>query len=243
MVFTGTLMDPEEHSESQEYSNSEENSDSKDGSEDHSNSKDGSQGHSNLEDGFEDHSDSEKRSGSKDMEVDEAVAKGLRKKRKVRRAAKCVKIKKLKKGEYQGVVYNESRATNWSRWADIGSYGGYLVRARVRITITNWKDVSPTLKKNLWISLKEKFKLDTNERSIRTSAMGRLWKAFKSRLTRRYILPFKNKPKRLKKIPKLYRKSFSAAALCIHAQVCHCLIMLTEFKGCATEIVCENVTK
>ncbi|KAF9615157.1 hypothetical protein IFM89_022218 [Coptis chinensis] len=37
---------------------------------------------------------------------------------------------------------------------DIGSYGGYLVRARVRITITNWKDVSPTLKKNLWISLK-----------------------------------------------------------------------------------------
>ncbi|KAF9600660.1 hypothetical protein IFM89_011243 [Coptis chinensis] len=44
---------------------------------------------------------------------------------------------------------------------DIGSYGGYLVRAR------------------------EKFKLDTNEKSIRTSAMGRLWKAFKSRLTRR----------------------------------------------------------
>ncbi|KAF9621615.1 hypothetical protein IFM89_024561, partial [Coptis chinensis] len=130
--------------------------DSEDGSEDHSNSKDGSQGYSNSEDGFEDHSDSEKRLGSKDMEVDEAVAKG---------------------------------------GTDIGSYGGYLVRARVRITITNWKDVSPTLKKNLWISLKEKFKLDTNERSIRTSAMGKLWKAFKSRLTRRYILPFKNKPK------------------------------------------------
>ncbi|KAF9623676.1 hypothetical protein IFM89_003708 [Coptis chinensis] len=41
--------------------------------------------------------------------------------------------------------------------------------------------------------------------------MGRLWKAFKSRLTRRYILPFKNKPKRLKKIPKLYRKPTAAA--------------------------------
>ncbi|KAF9609286.1 hypothetical protein IFM89_015132 [Coptis chinensis] len=115
MVFTGTLMDPEEHSESQEYSNSKRIQTSEDGSEDHSNSKDGSQGHSNSEDGFEDHSDSEKRLGSKDMEVDEAVAKG---------------------------------------GTDIGSYGGYLVRARVRITITNWKDVSPTLKKNLWISLK-----------------------------------------------------------------------------------------
>ncbi|KAF9626778.1 hypothetical protein IFM89_039494 [Coptis chinensis] len=209
MVFTGTLMDPEEHSESQEYSNSEENSDSEDGSEDHSNSKDGSQGHSNSEDSFEDHLDSEKRSGSKDMEVDEAVAKGSSKKRKVRRAAKCVKIKKLKKGENQGVVYNESGQPIGQGGTDIGSYGGYLVRARVRITITNWKDVSPTLKKNLWISLKEKFKLDTNKRSIRTSAMGRLWKAFKSRLTRRYILPFKNKPKRLKKIPKLYRKVIS----------------------------------
>ncbi|KAF9593366.1 hypothetical protein IFM89_022065 [Coptis chinensis] len=141
--------------------------------EDHSNSKDGSQGHSNSEDGFEDHSDSEKRLGSKDMEVDEAVAKGSSKKRKVRRAAKCVKIKKLKKGEYQGVVYNESGQPIGQGGTDIGSYGGYLVRARVRITITNWKDVSPTLKKNLWISLKEKFKLDTNERSIRTSRDGR----------------------------------------------------------------------
>ncbi|KAF9603433.1 hypothetical protein IFM89_036134 [Coptis chinensis] len=209
MVFIGILMDPEEHSESQEYSDFEENSDSEDGSEEHSNSKDGSQGHSDLEDGFEDHSDSEKRSGSKDMEVDEAVAKGSSKKRKVRRAAKCVKFKKLKKGEYQGIVYNESGQPIGQGGTNIGSYGGYLVRARVRITITNWKDVSPTLKKNLWISLKEKFKLDTNERSIRTSAMGRLWKAFKSRLTRRYILPFKNKPKQLKKIPKLYRKVIS----------------------------------
>ncbi|KAF9610345.1 hypothetical protein IFM89_022015 [Coptis chinensis] len=148
MVFTGILMDPEEHSESQEYSDFEEHSDSEDGSEEHSNSKDGSQEHSNLEDGFENHSDSEKRSGSKDMEVDEAVAKG---------------------------------------GTDIGSYGGYLVRTRVRIKITNWKDVSPTLKKNLWISLKEKFKLDTNERSIRTSVMGKLWKAFKSRLSRRLV--------------------------------------------------------
>ncbi|KAF9623968.1 hypothetical protein IFM89_006695 [Coptis chinensis] len=166
MVFTGILMDPEEHSESQEYSDSKENSDSEDGSEEHSNSKDGSQGHSDSEDGFEDHSDSEKRSSSKDMEVDEAVAKG---------------------------------------GANIGSYGGYLVRARVRITITNWKDVSPTLKKNLWISLKFVF--------IVAAAL---------------CIPC---------------QSFSAAALCIHAQVCHCLIMITEFKGYVTEIVCENVTK
>ncbi|KAF9595204.1 hypothetical protein IFM89_037790, partial [Coptis chinensis] len=129
-------------------------SDSKDGSEEHSNSKDGSQGHSDSEDGFEDHSDSEKRLGSKDMEVDEAVAKGSSKKRKVRRAAKCVKLKKLRKGEYQGVVYNESGQPIGQGGTDIGSYGGYLVRARVRITITNWKDVSPTLKKNLWISLR-----------------------------------------------------------------------------------------
>ncbi|KAF9600189.1 hypothetical protein IFM89_005013, partial [Coptis chinensis] len=131
-----------------------ENSDSEDGSRRSLNSKDGSQGHSNSEDGFEDHSDSEKWLGSKDMEVDEAVAKGSSKKRKVRRAAKCVKIKKLKKGEYQGVVYNESGQPIGQGGTDIGSYGGYLVRARVRITITNWKDVSPTLKKNLWISLK-----------------------------------------------------------------------------------------
>ncbi|KAF9610905.1 hypothetical protein IFM89_025493 [Coptis chinensis] len=209
MVFTGILMDLEEYSESQEYSDFEENSDSEDGLEEHSNSKNGSQGHSDSEDGFEDHSGSEKRSGSKDMEVDEAVAKGSSKKRKVKRAAKCVKLKKLKKGEYQGVVYNESGQPIGQGGTDISSYGGYLVRARVRITITNWKYASPTLKKNLWISLKEKFKLDTNKRSICTSAMGRLWKAFKSHLTRRYILPFKNKLKRLKKIPKLYRKVIS----------------------------------
>ncbi|KAF9621563.1 hypothetical protein IFM89_022917 [Coptis chinensis] len=115
MVFTGILMDPEEHLESQKYLDSEEHSDSEDSSEEHSNSKDGSQEHSDSEDDFEDHSDLEKRSSSKDMEVDEAVAKG---------------------------------------GTDIDSYGGYLVRAKVRITITNWKDVSPTLKKNLWIALK-----------------------------------------------------------------------------------------
>ncbi|KAF9606624.1 hypothetical protein IFM89_027147 [Coptis chinensis] len=128
MVFTGILMDPEEHSESQEYSDFEENSDSEDGSEEHLNSKDGSQGHSDSKDGFEDHSDSEERSSSKDMEVDEAVAKGSSKKRKVRRAAKCVKLKKLKKGEYQGVVYNESGQPIGQGGTDIGSYGGYLVR-------------------------------------------------------------------------------------------------------------------
>ncbi|KAF9591588.1 hypothetical protein IFM89_004642 [Coptis chinensis] len=147
MVFI--LMDPEEHSESQEYSDSEEHSDSEEDSEEHLNSKDGSQEHSYSEDSFEDHSNSEKRSGSKDMEVDEAVAQGSSKKRKVRRVAKCVRIKKLKKGEYQGVVYNESGQPIGQGGIDISSYGGYLVRARVRITISNWKDVSPTLKKNL----------------------------------------------------------------------------------------------
>ncbi|KAF9590632.1 hypothetical protein IFM89_035950, partial [Coptis chinensis] len=180
-----------------------------DGSRRSLNSKDGSQGHSNSEDGFEDHSDSGEAVGLKRYGSFQARAKGSSKKGKSEKSAKCVKIKKLKKGEYQGVVYNESGQPIGQGGTDISSYGGYLVRARVRITITNWKDVSPTLKKNLWISLKEKFKLDTNERSIRTSVMGRLWKAFKSRFTRRYILPFKNKPKRLKKIPKLYRKVIS----------------------------------
>ncbi|KAF9609810.1 hypothetical protein IFM89_018664 [Coptis chinensis] len=206
MVFTGTLMDPEEHSESQEYSNSRE-FDFGRWLEDHSTPKMVHKGIQTSEDGFEDHSTREKRLGSKDMEVDGKEQKVQAKTESQER--KVCKNKKLKKGEYQGVVYNESGQPIGQGGTDIGSYGGYLVRARVRITITNWKDVSPTLKKNLWISLKEKFKLDTNERSIRTSAMGRLWKAFKSRLTRRYILPFKNKPKRLKKIPKLYRKVIS----------------------------------
>ncbi|KAF9623807.1 hypothetical protein IFM89_005392 [Coptis chinensis] len=172
MVFTGILMDPKEHLESQEYLDSEENSDSEDGSEEHSNSKDGSQGHSDSEDGFEDHSDLEKRSGSKDMEVDEAVAKGSSKKRKVGRAAKCVKLIFLKKGEYQGVVYNESGQPIGQGGTDIGSYGGYLVRARVKIIITNWKDVSPTLQKNLWISLKEKFKTQTKDLFVQVRWAG-----------------------------------------------------------------------
>ncbi|KAF9606675.1 hypothetical protein IFM89_027719 [Coptis chinensis] len=144
-------------------------------------SEDGSEEHSNSKDGSQGHSDSE--DGFKDHLDSEK-----------RSGSKDMEVDEaVEKGG-----------------TDIGSYGGYLVRARVKITtITNWKDVSPTLKKNLWIFLKEKFKLDTNERSIRTSVMGRLWKAFKSRLTRWYILPFKNKPKRLKKIPKLYRKVIS----------------------------------
>ncbi|KAF9605038.1 hypothetical protein IFM89_013540 [Coptis chinensis] len=129
MVFTGTLMDPEEHSKSQEYSNSRE---------------------FRLEDGS-----LEKGRAQKIWKLTRQRAKRFKKKKKVRRRrAKCVKNKKLKKGEYQGVVYNESGQPIGQGGTDIGSYGGYLVRARVRITITNWKDVSPTLKKNVWISLK-----------------------------------------------------------------------------------------
>ncbi|KAF9612991.1 hypothetical protein IFM89_004795 [Coptis chinensis] len=81
-----------------------------------------------LEDGFEDHSDSRSGWAQKIWKL-------------TRQSSKKVQAKKGKSEERQSGT-------------DIGSYGGYLVRARVRITITNWKDVSPTLKKNLWISLK-----------------------------------------------------------------------------------------
>ncbi|KAL5544883.1 hypothetical protein UlMin_008667 [Ulmus minor] len=76
---------------------------------------------------------------------------------------------------------------------ELQSYVGVLARQSVPITITKWHKVPNELKNKIW------------EQLLRVlSSVAAKWKQFKSRLSTRHIIPFKNNPEILRKPPSVY---------------------------------------
>ncbi|KAI3858371.1 hypothetical protein MKW92_013053 [Papaver armeniacum] len=69
---------------------------------------------------------------------------------------------------------------------------GVLARHMVPIIHEKWSKVPRSLKDKIWCCLEGKFVLQPQNKRNLIQNVGALWRSFKSRLTRKYIMPFKD---------------------------------------------------
>ncbi|KAI3917576.1 hypothetical protein MKW98_021338 [Papaver atlanticum] len=74
----------------------------------------------------------------------------------------------------------------------------------IPIHIDSWNYVNTTQKDALWDCIKSRFNIEPHLKKTMLQNCGGLLRTFKSRLTKDYVPPFKDKPQLLKKPPQLY---------------------------------------
>ncbi|KAI3881716.1 hypothetical protein MKW92_031984 [Papaver armeniacum] len=90
------------------------------------------------------------------------------------------------------VEYNELGQPVGLAAAQLSSYMGVLARHMVPIIHEKWSKVPRSLKDKIWCCLEGKFVLQPQNKRNLIQNVGALWRSFKSRLTRKYIMPFKD---------------------------------------------------
>ncbi|VFQ66022.1 unnamed protein product [Cuscuta campestris] len=81
------------------------------------------------------------------------------------------------------------------------SYIGVLARTKAPIWFDTWRQVPVTIKNKIWKSVTLGFDLPPSARKLVLQSVNPKWKQFKSTLTCRYILPFRDEPKKLRTPP------------------------------------------
>ncbi|KAI3884697.1 hypothetical protein MKX03_016145 [Papaver bracteatum] len=103
------------------------------------------------------------------------------------------------------IEYNEHGQPIGQFSSELASFMGVLARQMVPIVHEKWKTVPSTLKEELWRCLEAKYVLEASSRKLLVNGIGDKWRSFKSTLTRKYVLPFKEEPDRLIHPPPMYR--------------------------------------
>ncbi|VFQ73125.1 unnamed protein product [Cuscuta campestris] len=102
----------------------------------------------------------------------------------------CVSMHRVVKRKINGqkpmVLFNDKGQPYGVAAAEMQSYIGVLARTKAPIWFDNWRQVPVTIKNKIWKAV--------------TSANSK-WKQFKSTLTCKYILPFRDEPERLRTPP------------------------------------------
>ncbi|KAI3881718.1 hypothetical protein MKW92_031986 [Papaver armeniacum] len=107
------------------------------------------------------------------------------------------------------VEYNELGQPVGLAAAQLSSYMGVLARQMVPIIHEKWSKVPRSLKDKIWCCLElcisgEIRSTPQNKRNL-IQNVGALWRSFKSRLTRKYIMPFKDHEDLLVYPPAMYK--------------------------------------
>ncbi|KAI3881709.1 hypothetical protein MKW92_031977 [Papaver armeniacum] len=103
------------------------------------------------------------------------------------------------------VEYNELGQPVGLAAAQLSSYMGVLARHMVPIIHEKWSKVPRSLKDKIWCFLEGKFVLQPQKKRNLIQNVGALWRSFKSRLTRKYIMPFKDQEDLLGNPPAMYK--------------------------------------
>ncbi|KAM5570104.1 hypothetical protein ABKV19_017226 [Rosa sericea] len=136
------------------------------------------------------------------MTTTESAKGKTRGKRTVAAMYKVVVKKAL--GKKFKVTYSDTGNPNGRTRHTLQSYIGMLVRTMVPINVESWPEVDPDLKANIWTDIQDTFKVAPESRKLVLSSAGVKWRYFKTTLTRKYVLPFLGKKKKLRKPPKQY---------------------------------------
>ncbi|XP_040367273.1 uncharacterized protein LOC121050606 [Rosa chinensis] len=102
------------------------------------------------------------------------------------------------------VSYTETGNPNGRIRHTLQSYIGMLARTKVPINIVSWPEVDGDLKDKLWLDVQETFKVAPESKKLVLTSAGTKWRAFKTMLTRKYVLPYLGKKKKLRKPPSQY---------------------------------------
>ncbi|VFQ79326.1 unnamed protein product [Cuscuta campestris] len=82
--------------------------------------------------------------------------------------------------------------------AEMQSYFGVLARTKAPIWFDTWRQVPVTIKNKIWKSVTLGFDLPPSAQKLVLQSVNSMWKQFKSTLTCKYILPFRDEPERLR---------------------------------------------
>ncbi|VFQ94256.1 unnamed protein product [Cuscuta campestris] len=134
----------------------------------------------------------------------ESVAKPSRGGLKLRKRG-CVSMHRVVKRKINGqkptVLFNDKGQPYGVAAAEMQSYIGVLARIKAPIWFDTWRQVPVTIKNKIWKSVTLGFDLPFSAQKLVLQSANSKWKQFKSTLTCKYILPFRDEPERLRNPP------------------------------------------
>ncbi|RVW79398.1 hypothetical protein CK203_056088 [Vitis vinifera] len=111
--------------------------------------------------------------------------------------------KNRSKGIKLKIEYNSLGSHIGENSVELSSYLGTITRTHVPIIIESWRKVPKETKEKLWDLITTSFNVNQNSKRNCFLLMGIRFQTFKYKLTKKYILSFKN-PEKLKKPPPIY---------------------------------------
>ncbi|KAL4030956.1 hypothetical protein IC575_009211 [Cucumis melo] len=121
------------------------------------------------------------------------------------------------------VEYNEDVVPIRENGAKLNSFIGSCVHCHIPIIYVTWIDVPAELKEKIYTIVEAAFIIDNRYRKSILKTAGTTFRQFKHWLMKKYILPFKNEPKLLKRPPYMYSyidkkqwEEFVRSRLCPH---------------------------
>lgn len=88
-------------------------------------------------------------------------------------------------GKCMDVLFNEIGQAVDDNSIKLSSYIGSLVKQMVPITLNSWHEVDEDLRKRLWICVQQQFIIDDCYRDYILMMMGKIWRTYKSELSRK----------------------------------------------------------
>ncbi|WJZ90904.1 hypothetical protein VitviT2T_010019 [Vitis vinifera] len=140
---------------------------------------------------------------------------------------------------------------------ELSSYLGTITRTYVLIIIESWRKVPKETKEKLWDLITTSFNVNKKSKRNCFILMGIKFRTFKYKLTKKYILSFKNDLKKLKKPPPVYPfiqedhwRQFVKDRLSEHFNVKHYFYYIFNFhiyivSPCTNfvSILCRNIAR
>ncbi|KAK9901816.1 hypothetical protein M0R45_001949 [Rubus argutus] len=108
------------------------------------------------------------------------------------------------KGARMEVIYNKRGQLIGLGGKWLATFIGVMARSTVPITYDTWTNVPLSLKEMIWSMVQKSFIVDKRSKKDVYCSAGRKWKSFKSTLTTKYVLKYKDKRRLLKKKPEEY---------------------------------------
>ncbi|VFQ81454.1 unnamed protein product [Cuscuta campestris] len=117
----------------------------------------------------------------------------------------CVSMHRVVKRKINGqkptVLFNDKGQPYGVAAAEMQSHIGVLARTKAPIWFDTWRQVPVTIKNKIWKSVTFGFDLPPSAQKLVLQSANSKWKQFKSTLTCKYILPFRDEPERLRTPP------------------------------------------
>ncbi|PRQ48579.1 putative Ulp1 protease family catalytic domain, putative transposase, Ptta/En/Spm, plant [Rosa chinensis] len=144
------------------------------------------------------------KNASASEETDDNITASIGLKRKRGRTSMERIVNRALRGKKSVVEFNPKGVPFGKAAAEMASYIGVIVRTTVPIIVESWPKVEKDLKNEIWKSVEMAFVLAPRCRKMVLSSAANKWRQFKSELTTKYVLPYKDQPDALKDPPEEY---------------------------------------